>query len=465
MDFKFFRINSFKLIFFSFLIQFSFFFQLQAENTENFNNIIIISVDTLRADHLSCYGYPVNTSPSIDKLAEDSVLFERCFALTPLTAPSFSTMLTSLPSYKHGAKRNGLSIYNRIKTIPYYLKKAGFFSSSFISNWPLRKKLSRLHKYFDEYYEVFTKKRWLGIMQPEGKADDVTARSIKWIDKNRDKKFFLWVQYTEPHAPYIKHKKYDYSSHNVKRSVYPPGSNIKKIKKYDSEISYTDHFIGKLIEALKERKLYHNSLIIFVSDHGESFGEHNYYKHGRRLYNSTLNVPLIVKFPKNKNKKHRSSKIVTLLDIAPTILSVSRVNIPDTMEGKPLTSEDKSNSAGYIYFETYKGAVHIKKSEVGQIKVKPTYFSILEYPVKMIANVNFRNLKYKKIEVYNIENDFFETKNIWSPQNKKLQTLSKKLKKHIYNIKKYIKYSKKNYKQNSKLSKEDMEKLKSLGYI
>jgi len=431
-------------------------------NKDILPNIIIIAVDTLRADHLSCYGYPVNTSPNVDALAKDGVLFPNCFTLTPLTAPAFSTMLTSLPPYKHGAKRNGLSVYDKVKTLPFYLKKLNYYSVAIISNWPLRKRLSRLNKYFNEYKEVFTKKRWLGIMQPEGRAEDVTKKATNWIDNNLDRRFFLWVHYTEPHAPYINHKNFDFTKLNYNKKVFPQGSKIRKIKKYDSEISYTDNQIGILLKYLEKKKIYESSLILFLADHGESFGEHNYYKHGRRLYNSTLNVPLIIKFPGNKHQNTKNNTPANLTDIVPTILSLINLKIPDYMEGIPLFLKNKKRD---IFFETYRGAVHIKKSEVRQIKVKPTYFGLLQYPIKIIAKVNFRNLRYKKVEVYNIKNDSFEENNIWNYKSTELLKLSKKLKKHIYNIKNYIKYSKKHYKQKSEISKEDMEKLKSLGYI
>ncbi len=431
--------------------------------SEKPKRIIMISVDTLRADHLSCYGYPIKTSPEIDKIASDGILFSRCFTLTPLTAPAFSTVLTSLPSYKHGAKRNGLSIYNRIKTLPYYLKTENYYSGAFVSNWPLRKKLSRLHTHFNEYKEVFTKKRWLGIINPEGDAKQVTKLALNWISKNQEKKFFLWVHYSEPHAPYKKHKKFLHKHRKFDKSVYPPGTRLKKIKNYDSEISYTDYFIGKLINELKNKKLYKSSMIIFLSDHGESFGEHNYLKHGRRLYNSTLHVPLIIKFPENRYKASKVSTIVSLLDIAPTILNKLNIKVPDIMQGENLFSKNKKQK--YTFFETYKGSVLLKKKALSHIKVKPIYFGILDYPFKMLGKINFKNLRFKKIEVYNIEKDFFETNNLWNKRSEKLIKLSKILKKNIFNIKKYIKYSKKHFKQKSKISNKDMEQLKSLGYI
>ncbi|MCP5103913.1 MAG: sulfatase-like hydrolase/transferase, partial [bacterium] len=181
-------------------------FHMEAKAKPDLKNIIIISVDTLRADHLGCYGYPQNTSPNIDAFARDGVLFSNCYTLTPLTAPSFSTLLTSLPPHQHGAKRNGLSIYRKIRTLPYYLKRYGYRSTAFISNWPLRKKLSGLHVHFDAYYEVFTKKRYMGLTHSEGDASTITKKALNWLEENVKKRFFLWVQYTDPHAPYIFHK-------------------------------------------------------------------------------------------------------------------------------------------------------------------------------------------------------------------------------------------------------------------
>ncbi|MGD2245400.1 MAG: sulfatase-like hydrolase/transferase, partial [Candidatus Aminicenantes bacterium] len=136
-------------------------------------NVIIIAVDTLRADHLGCYGYPRNTSPNIDLFAENSVKFARCFTPSPLTTPAFASMLSSLPPYKHGAKRNGLSVFERVKILPQYLRRHGYYSGAFISNWALKKDLTQLNRGFDAYTEVLNKRRWLGILRAEGDAEKI----------------------------------------------------------------------------------------------------------------------------------------------------------------------------------------------------------------------------------------------------------------------------------------------------
>lgn len=440
------------------------FFGFNMHAKPDLKNVIIISVDTLRADHLGCYGYPLDTSPAIDAFCRDAVRFAGCYTLTPLTAPSFTTLFTSMPPYKHGAKRNGLSIFRKIKTLPYFLKRFGYRSAAVISNWPLRKNLAGLHKDFDVYYEVFTKKRYMGIMQSEGSAPAVNEKAIDWLEKNHEKRFFLWVQYTEPHLPYILHKSFTFDYRDVPSATYPPGTRMRRIKRYDSEIAYTDFHIGKLIEKLKQLGLYRDALIIFHSDHGESFGEHNYFRHGRKLYNSTLHVPLVVKLPGNrfKNTVHREN--VSILDVGPTIFSILDLPAYSKMEGVPLFDGQAAILKRQILLETYGGAVHFKRHRKKyHLKVKPVRYGILSGSVKVIYN-----LKAKDFEVYDLKEDHFETRGRVLPSSP-LSMVVKKLKGillgKVERVTRYIKANRKVRMQKGALSREDFMRLKSLGYI
>jgi arylsulfatase A-like enzyme len=418
-------------------------------------NVIIIAVDTLRADHLGCYDYPRNASPNIDKFAEDSIKFLNCYTPSPLTTPAFASMLSSLPPYKHGAKRNGMSVFDRIKILPQFLRRYSYYSGAFVSNWTLKKKLTGLNRGFDTYTEVLHKKRWFGIMNPEGKAPEVNKNVFKWLHRNSEREFFLWVHYTEPHAPYAYHKEFDFEYRKVVPSIYPTGSDFNKIRKYDTEIGYDDFHIGELIKRLKKLGLYRESLIVFMADHGESFGEHNYYRHGRKLYNSCLHVPLIVKLPGNKNANSEVKKNVSLLDIAPTILSVLGYPIPQELEGMNLF--DSYSGERVLYFEAYRGAVHEEKGDIFHLKVEPIRYGLLKNNFKLIFDKGF--------EAYDISSDKFELKNIYKNPDKKMGAMTDMLKKFILKIQEFIKYSKKYLKQRSELSKEDIEKLRSLGYI
>jgi arylsulfatase A-like enzyme len=418
-------------------------------------NIIIIAVDTLRKDHLGCYGYPRNTSPNIDQFAIDGVKFNHCYTPSPLTTPAFASMLTSLPPHEHGAKRNGMSIFDRIKSLPSFLKSEEYYSGAFVTNWTLNKKLSRLDRGFDTYDEVFTKRRWFGIFDKEGEAPEANKKAIRWLYKNKKKKFFLWVHYSEPHEPYVYHKEFDHGYDRVDTEIYPKGSHFKKIKKYDTEIGFVDFYIGELIEKIKEYGLYENALIIFMADHGESLGEHDYYGHGRMLYNSGLRVPLIVKLPGNKGRNSEINRVVSLLDIAPTILNLRGTPVPEEMEGKDLF--DPYEGERILYFEAYKGAVHREMNMLFNLDVEPIKYGLLRDNFKLIFDGEF--------EAYNLESDHFELANIYKNPDGKFAEMSGLLEKFMSDVQDFIEYSKKYYRQRSKLTKEELDKLKALGYI
>lgn len=434
---------------------------VNAKAAPDLKNIIIISVDTLRADHLGCYGYPVNTSPAVDAFARDGVLFAGCYTPIPLTSPAFTTMLTSLPPHKHGAKRNGLSIFNKINTLPYYLKRFGYRSAAVISNWTLRKRLSGLDKDFTVYHQVLNKKRWLGIKDEEGTAPRVNEKAIEWLENNRKKRFFVWVHYTEPHAPYISHKGFSFDYTDVPTSTYPPGTRMKKIEKYDSEIAFTDSHIGKLIEKIKELGLYDDSLIIFLGDHGESFGEHNYFRHGKKLYNSTLHVPMIVKLPGNRLKGTVRKENVSLMDIAPTIASVLNMPRFPKMEGLALFDKGSDLVNRELLLETYGGKVRLRRrGKKHQMKIKPIKYAILKGPRKVIYNV-----KAKTFETYDLSKDFFETENIFVRLTMGGKEVKERLLKTVALVNEFIKLSRKHRLHDPTISQEDLEKLKSMGYL
>jgi arylsulfatase A-like enzyme len=372
-------------------------------------NVIIISVDTLRADHIGCYGYSLNTTPVTDGLSRDGILFSRCFAPTPLTSPSFATLLTALPPYKHGAKRNGLGLYPDVKTLAFFLKQVGYQSAAFVSSWPLKKKMCRFHVDFDTYEQVFTKKRWWGIMNPEGEAPVINRRVFSWLEKKSTQPFLLWVHYSEPHAPYLFHKKFTFNYDDVPEDQYPPGSNMKKISKYDSEIAYTDYYIGTLLEKLREMDLYQESMIVFHADHGESFGEHNYYLHGRKLYNSSLHVPLIIKLPGNAKKNQVRSYNTALMDVGTTIFSVLKLPIPDQFDGLDLLGDAAPFLNREILLEAHGGVVLFRRNDKEyQRSMKPIRYGFIKGNFKYIYNP-----KNKHFEFFDLGKDFFETRNLF----------------------------------------------------
>lgn len=348
-----------------------------------------------------------------------------------------------------------MSVFDRVKILPQYLRRHGYYSGAFISNWTLKKDLTQLNRGFDTYTEVFNKRRWFGMVSAEGDAKKINEAALRWIYNNSKRKFFIWVHYTDPHDPYVYHKEFDNGYKEVIPEAYPKGSDFKKIRKYDTEIGYTDQYIGELIKRIKELNLYDDSLIIFMADHGESFGEHDYYGHGRRLYNSGLHVPLIVKLPGNINDHTVIERNVSILDIAPTILSQLEIPVPEDMVGDNLLNPKIDERV--LYFETYKGAVHQDRGKKFHLKVEPVRYGLLRDNMKMIYDNGF--------EFYNIQKDWFESKNVYKNPNGESAVLSDLLNEFIAKVKEFIEYSKKYLKQRSNLTEEDIEKLKSLGYI
>ena len=303
----------------------------------------------------------------------------------------------------------------------------------------------------------------MGILNSEGEAPMVTAKALDWLEKNRDRRFFLWVLYTEPHRPYISHKDFTFAYQDVPASVYPPGTHMSKIKKYDSEIAYTDFYIGKLLEKLKSLGLYREALIIFHADHGESFGEHNYFRHGRKLYNATVHVPLLVKLPLNRLEDTLRRETVSILDIGPTILSALNIPVYPQMEGIALFKENTRSLARSLLLETYGGTVHFKRSNKKfHLKVKPIRYALLNHSTKIIYNLN-----EKTFETYSLKDDPFETKNrVKNSPAPELGKLKELLLNKITGLDKFIKYNRMHHLDNSaSISKEDLLMLKSLGYV
>ncbi len=299
---------------------------LAAAAEEQSTNVLLITVDTLRADHLSCYGYHRRTSPNIDKLASEGTRFEKAYTPIPLTGPAHFSLLTSRYPQEHGARINGLSHRKKTKLLflPQVLRKHGYRNGAFVSAWPLTSRLTHIDQYFDHYdedmprgYQVFNSMRW---------AEDVTPRAQSWLRSNADGPFFLWVHYFDPHEPYNLRKGFT----ELEQLAEPgyPGLDIEdeavreRLLRYDSEIAYADHHIGKLLASLDDLELRDSTLVVLASDHGESLGERDYVGHGRFLYEPIVHVPLIFRLPGAVSAGKVVAETVSLIDLSPTIIDM-----------------------------------------------------------------------------------------------------------------------------------------------
>lgn len=418
-------------------------------------NIILIEVDTLRADHLSCYGYKRKTTPHIDNFSQKANFYQNCITTSPWTTPSVGSIFTSQYPSVLGYKGERAQLKNKFLTLSEILKNNNYFTKGIISNIFISSSLN-FNQGFNSYDETSVK-GGDSITSPS-----ITQKGISFIKKHKKDKFFLFLFYYDPHHDFILHKNFNYyPNYNGKiesnesilklRKLIPKLTpKDKKYSKalYDSEISYTDKYIGKFLTELKKLSLYHDSLIIFTGDHGEEFAERKnpWLGHSRKLYQEQIRVPLIIKLPGQKNKRIIKQK-VGQIGLMSTILQQVGLKIPKNYlhENKTIPLNHTS-SRKYIISET---------------KRDNKLRSVIWGDWKLIYN-----LSNKTRELYNLRKDPGELHNL----TKKNKTISQKLEDFLKVWNKNIKLKKGHFNTDKKVksadfSKEQIERLKSLGYI
>lgn len=289
-------------------------------------NVILVTVDTLRADRLSAFGSTVDT-PHIDRLAGDGVLFSNASTTVPFTFPAHSSIMTGTYPPFHGVRENvGYYLAEENVTLAQMLGEAGWQTAGFVSAFVLDSRWG-IGRGFDHYFDDFDLTAFddanLGSVQRPG-TETITA-AVRWLDERprpqaADKPFF-WLHLFDPHDPYTPPEPY--------RSRYP-GSP------YDAEVAYTDSLIGGFIDALEQRALLDRSLLVLTADHGEGLGDHGETFHGYFVYESTVHVPLMLRFPGRTTAGTRIAAPVSHVDIAPTILDLTGQEIPPRLQGRSL---------------------------------------------------------------------------------------------------------------------------------
>jgi len=287
-------------------------------------NVLLITVDTLRADHISCYGYSRRTTPHIDELASQGIRFSRAYTVIPLTGPAHLSLFTSRYPQEHGAVRNGTAPSDERKypALPQLLRRRGYQTAAFISAWPLTARLTHLDRWFDHYdenlnrrYQLFNSSRY---------AEDVTPPAIDWLKKHSgaSKPFFLWVHYFDPHSPYDLRSAYANWPEGSAANPKEDSDRSERVRAYDSEIAYTDHHIGLLLKTLDDLGLRGSTLVALLADHGESLGEHDYVGHGRHLFENIIRIPMIWRVPEAMSGAKVINTPVSILDVTPTIMDL-----------------------------------------------------------------------------------------------------------------------------------------------
>jgi arylsulfatase A-like enzyme/Flp pilus assembly protein TadD len=360
-------------------------------------DVFLITIDTLRADHVHCYGYDRVQTPSLDQLAKQGVRFTQAFTPSPITNSSHASILTGLLPSAHGVSDFGVPLAASHLTLAETLKKRGYRTAAFIGAVILDSKaLAPGLDHGFEFYDNFpaqseTKSRWGRV---ERRGMEVVQRAETWLNAHPAGPHFVWVHLYDPHDPY---------------EPPPPYSEIYKDRLYDGEIAYADSALGHFLAYLKKQGWYESSLIVVVGDHGEGLGEHHEDTHGIFLYDSTTHVPLLVKLPEQREAGRTVEAQVRTTDIMPSILEVLGVLAPARLDGESLGP-----------FLTGTGAA------------PRTVFGETDYPLRFgwapLRSVRKEGLKFieaPKPELYDLPSDPNELQNHYVPWDPRVQKLRK----------------------------------------
>ena len=392
-------------------------------------NVVLITIDTLRADHLPAYGYTKVKTPNLDQIAGESFKFTHAYAHVPLTLPSHACILTGRLPISHGVRDNGgYHLQDSETTLAETLKSHGYTTAGFVSAFVLDSAFN-IQQGFDFYYDHFDSAEFQDVdpRSIQRKAEDTVVEVDHWLDQNSQKKFFAWIHLYDPHDPYDPPEPY--------RSEY---SSIP----YDGEIAYTDAAVGKILSRLKSSGQLDRTILIVTGDHGESLGEHKESTHGMFIYNATMHVPLLIQLPGGKAKT--VEHVVGHIDLEPTILDLVGIPIPTTVNGTSLIPvlQGKEKKERFAYGESL--------------------YSHLHYGWASLQGVTSSKYKYiqaPRPEFYNLEKDFSESQNLAAENGSLARVLKSELQDMI------SKYSSKDLQGPGKIDPDVAEKLRSLGYV
>jgi len=299
-------------------------------------NIVLITLDTTRADRMGFLGSKLGLTPNLDGLARKASVFSHAYAQVPLTTPSHAVILSgTYPQFSH-VNYMGDSLGKQIPYLPEALQRNGYSTAAFVGALVLdpAKLAPGFERGFGVYDAGFHRRRKSedNYQSIERRGEEVVKRALHWLDKHQAGPFFLWIHLYDPHDPYTPPE---------------PFATQHQASPYDGEIAYTDFVVGNLLGELRRRNLFENSLIAVAADHGEAFGEHGEHHHGIFLYDETIHVPLLCKLPRQHSERRLETR-VGLVDIAPSILQAAQIPVPKIMQGQsllPLMLADRQDHA------------------------------------------------------------------------------------------------------------------------
>jgi choline-sulfatase len=361
-------------------------------------NVIVITLDTTRADRLTPYGFMDASMPALERLAREGVVFDQATSVAPLTLPAHASLFTGLFPPAHGVRDNGdAALAASHTTLAEILRGQGFCTGAFVSSVVLDPDRG-LAQGFGQY---------LGVPRPadgtaargQRRGDEVIGDAIKWLDDAGACPLFLWAHLYDPHRPYEP----------------PEPFRARHFDPYVGEIAFADSQIGGLLDALEHRQLLERTLVLVAGDHGESLGEHGEEDHGIFVYESVLRVPLIIRLPRIGRDRQvaprRIGDVVRLVDVMPTVLDLLGIPEPP-MDGVSLLGRMRGTQ-GPLDLEAYAESMY------------PARFGWS--PLKTLRDGRFKMIDAPRAELYDLERDPFETRNILEERRTLAQAMQRRL--------------------------------------
>jgi choline-sulfatase len=394
-------------------------------------NVLLITLDTTRADHLGCYGFELAATPNLDRLARNGIRFARVYAPAPLTLPSHSSIMTGLYPATHGVRNNGHDLAPKWRTLAEILKGRGFSTAAFVSSFSVDSRFG-IGRGFDVYDDMFQPQAVLKGANAERRAGETFARFSSWLDKSGQNRFFAWVHYYDPHLPYD-----------------PPSPYRERFsgRPYDGEIAYMDQYVGAVLDALEAKGVLDKTLIVVAGDHGEGLGAKVEMGHGIFLYEETLRVPLIFNDPKAFPRPRVVESAVRLVDVAPTILETLGLKAEATgMEGQSLVPWIKAKARPDLtsVIETFYPRENFGWSELVGIVSGP-----------------WKYIQAPRPELYDLQSDPGEVTDLAASSPDKVAELRKKLEEELLRLSPPPGATG----GPSAARTDDRERLRSLGYV
>ena len=392
-------------------------------------NVLLISIDTLRADHVGSYGFARPTTPHIDGVAKEGVLFRNVYTPVPMTLPSHCSMMTGTLPPSHGVRDN---LHKRLPdgsvTLAERLKAKGLATAAVVSSVVLDRRFN-LSQGFDSYDDRFQAQHKIGDLA-ERKGDETTARATEWLASHASAPFFLFVHYYDPHDPYE-----------------PPAPFAAQWRDdpYSGAVAFADQGVGQLLEKLKQLGLYEQTLIVITGDHGEMLGEHGELNHGFFIYEAALKVPLILRVPGGPARQVEQA--VSLIDVAPTVVALLGAPALEQAQGidlSPLLTGSGGIDAGRpLYAET----------------VTPTQYYGAGSLLGVIVD-GWKLIETSRPELYDLRRDPGETANLVQERASRAEMLGKELKHVVTTAVQRARPA-----ETALLDTDARQRLESLGYL